>query len=212
MFVAGIDEVGWGACAGPLVLGLVVMPATFQDPRVKDSKEYHDDGKRKSNRKTAHQKRRDVLGVIYQAACWVDVYTVPHFLLDQDPGRVKRAVIGNMIRDIWDRFHDPRIQIVVDGADEGYPAGGVPYVAIPKADARVTACSAASVVAKVRRDDFMIEMGQLDLYRPYRFEVNKGYQSEEHRDAILRHGASDLHRPLWLRNLHVKHQAARSAR
>jgi len=175
--VAGADEAGRGACAGPLVVAAVVLPP----------------GKRGevaglADSKLLTEKAREAAydEVVARALAW-SVVVVP-------PQEVDRCGLHVMnvraMRQAVSRL-DPCPSYVLT---DGFPIGGMPAptLAVWKGD-RVAACvAAASVVAKVTRDRMMAELHE--QYPDYGFAVHKGYVVPEHRDALRRHGPCPEHR------------------
>ena len=175
--VAGADEAGRGACAGPLVVAAVVLPAGARGevPGLADSKLLTERA-----RETAYGE------VVRRALAW-SVVVVP-------PGEVDRFGLHVMniraMRQAVARL-DPCPSYVLT---DGFPIAGLPApaLAVWKGD-RVAACvAAASVVAKVTRDRLMAELG--DRWPAYDFGKHKGYSTPEHMDALAEHGPCSEHR------------------
>ena len=175
--VAGVDEAGRGACAGPLVAGAVVLPAGKAGivPGLADSKLL-----------TEKARERCYEQVVRRALAW-SVVVVSHEECDRlgmhvaNVEALRRAVA---LLDVAPAY------VLTDG----FPVDGlgVPGLAVWKGD-RVAACiAAASVVAKVTRDRIM---GELDREWPaYDFRTHKGYITEVHTAALQQHGPSPVHR------------------
>lgn len=172
--IAGIDEVGRGAVAGPLSAGACVLPPF---PRV----EGVDDSKRLS------PARREELAVVIKdtAVCWC----VAHISAQEvDSLGVTAALREVMRRAVAGLTHVPD-HVVLDGLPLGI---AVAETAVVKGDSSVAAIAAASILAKVERDAMMVELAP--HYPEYGFAVNKGYGTTEHLAAIAAHGLSPLHR------------------
>lgn len=172
--VAGVDEVGRGALAGPLTVAAVVLPAS---PRI----EGLDDSKRLT------PARREELAVIVRAtAVFVGVAHVSPTEIDAlGMTAALRRAIGLALA----QLPTPPDHVVLDGLRLGINPN---ETAIVKADGKVAAVAAASIVAKVTRDSLM---RSLALEHPdYGFEINKGYGTSEHLAAISRHGPCPIHR------------------
>ena len=175
--VAGADEAGRGACAGPLVVGAVVLPPGRRGevPGLADSKLL-----------SAAARERVYAEVVRRAAAWSVVVI--------SPGEVDRCGLhvmnlAGMRRALAALSVTPRY-VLTDGF--GVPGLGVPGLAVWKGD-RVAACvAAASVVAKVTRDRLMTELHQ--THPAYGFDVHKGYCTAEHQAAMQRHGPCPEHR------------------
>jgi len=176
-YVAGVDEAGRGACAGPLVVGAVVLAA--RAGRVVD--ELAD-----SKVLTAPTRERVFARVVEQAVAWSAV------VIDADEiDRIglQRANVEGMRRAL------ARLSVRPDYVlSDGYPVPGtsVPTLGMWKGD-RVAACvAAAGVVAKVTRDRIMTDVHQ--HWPQFGFDVHKGYVTASHRQALAEHGPSPIHR------------------
>lgn len=180
-FVIGIDEVGWGAVAGPLVLAAAVFPTQFQHAKIKDSKKF-----------TTHKARAEVLQKYVEpnAVCLL-VESVSVWELESiGPGAAIQKALKNLADKAIKHFPEDSI-IVVDGS---HVIKGIdhPQIAIAKADSLVTAVSAASIRAKVTRDTMMQAIGP--EYHVFGFHNNKGYPTMSHFRALKEHGATCHHR------------------
>jgi ribonuclease HII len=174
LVIAGVDEVGRGALAGPLTVAAVVLPP---EPRI----EGLDDSKRLSpvrREQLAVQVRSFALGVgvAHVSAGEIDTLGVTAAL---------RRAIGLALSQLG----TPPDHVVLDGLPLRVVAN---ETAIVKADAKVAAVAAASIVAKVTRDALMRSFA-VD-HPEYGFEINKGYGTSEHLAAISRHGPCPIHR------------------
>jgi ribonuclease HII len=188
-YIIGIDEVGYGACAGPLVVGAVVVAAPWAHERVKDSKAYSD-----SKAKTAHQKRREVLEECIRPAAVImqDFWATPE---EVDANGVDLAVqkLTFYAYEHCRRYY-PDALAVLDG-NAGHYFRAFDYtnaVSFPDADKVVPAVSAASVVAKANRDKYMLLLEH--VYPGYAFGKHKGYATPDHLSAIGRLGICPEHR------------------
>jgi ribonuclease HII len=179
--VAGLDEVGRGSWAGPVVATAVLLPLE-RLRREPDLLGGVDDSKRLSPRK------REVLaGRIYEVALGVGVGAVPPALVDS-MGIVAatclamRQAIGRLPLGPHFLLVDGRLRLDV----------GLPQRALVRGDARCLSIAAASIVAKVHRDHLMA--GCAEHFPAYGFERNKGYGTPEHRRALACCGPCPLHR------------------
>jgi ribonuclease HII len=175
--VAGADEAGRGACAGPLVVAAVVLPhgRRGEVPGLADSKLLTEKA-----RESAYDE------VVRRALSWSVVVVPPQEVdrcgLHVMNVRAMRQAVGRL---------DPCPSYALT---DGFPVAGmpVPTLAVWKGD-RVAACvAAASVVAKVTRDRIMTQLDK--RYPSYGFAVHKGYVVPEHRAALHRHGPCPEHR------------------
>ena len=175
--IAGVDEAGRGACAGPLVIASVVLNDPFASELavVRDSKEI------------AENKRDAVFDLIHQVAASVSVVIVP--ASEVDSRGVHAANLDGMRRAVQGLSVEPAYVLTDGYAIEGL---GVPNLAVWKGDQVVVSISAASVIAKVTRDRIMREM---DLEFPqYGFAGHKGYITAAHTKALTEHGPCAQHR------------------
>jgi ribonuclease HII len=174
--VAGVDEVGMGPLAGPVVAAAVVLPAETHVDGVADSKVL------------APAVRERLAVEIRRRALGIGVGVVPPEEIDRlniyQAGllALRRAV--EALRPLVPGF------VLVDGRE--IPGLGLPQSAYPKGDAFVTSIAAASIVAKCHRDALM---GELDrLYPAYGFARHMGYATPDHLAALRAHGPSPVHR------------------
>ena len=175
--IAGVDEAGRGACAGPLVIASVVLNDPFAPELavVRDSKEI------------AENKRDVVFDLIHQVAASVSVVIVP--ASEVDARGVHAANLDGMRRAVQGLSVEPAYVLTDGYAIEGL---GVPNLAVWKGDQVVVSISAASVIAKVTRDRIMREM---DLEFPlYGFAGHKGYITAAHTKALNEYGPCEQHR------------------
>jgi ribonuclease HII len=173
--IAGVDEVGRGAWAGPVVAAAVIMPPS---PRVKglaDSKQ------------VAAAARETLFDAITEAAQAWAVGVVDSRRVDEI--NVLRATFEAMEKAVAELATAPDF-ILVDGRD--VPRFPLPYQAVLHGDALVYSIAAASIVAKVWRDRIMASIH--GDYPHYCFHENKGYGTRAHQQALREHGACPHHR------------------
>ena len=176
--VAGVDEVGMGPLAGPVVGGAVVLRTGDRIPGLDDSK-----------RLTALQRER-VDAIIRRRAVAVSVCAVDHAQVDQlglYRARILAsagAVAGLAVKAEY---------LLIDAFD--VPDAPLPQMAVVRGDKICASIMAASIVAKVARDRAMIEYDR--LYPGYGFAEHKGYATRSHQAAIRRLGPSPIHRTTW---------------
>ena len=175
--IAGVDEAGRGACAGPLVVASVVLhdPFALELAPVRDSKEL------------SESKRETIFELIQNHAKAISVVVVPS---DQVDARgVHAANLDGMRRAVLGLNVEPAYVLTDGYAIEGL---GLPNLAVWKGDQVVISISAASIIAKVTRDRIMRE---LDLEFPeYGFAGHKGYITAAHTKALEKHGPTAHHR------------------
>ena len=174
-FVAGVDEVGRGSLAGPLVTAAVCLDVHRVPENLCDSK------------MLTAEEREACAADIMRLAVGVSYIVVDSDDIDEDGlGVSNLAALKRAVRALH-----PTPQYVIS---DHFPMDddGAPWVGLPKADALSAAVAAASIVAKVSRDAFM---ATLDATHPgYNFQSNKGYGTNEHWAAIRALGPSPVHR------------------
>lgn len=173
--ISGIDEVGRGPLAGPVVAAAVVLPRNPELPGVRDSKQL-----------TAAQ-REVCTRTIYSCACGVGIGCVEPEEIDRI--NILKATFKAMIQAVENLPHPPDL-LLIDGPYQ-LPLA-IQQKGIPRGDQRSLSISAASIVAKVHRDRLMSEYHA--LYPAYAFDRNKGYGTAQHLQALRSHGPCPVHR------------------
>ena len=180
-FIAGVDEVGRGPLAGPVVAGAVILPRDYEITGLNDSK------------KLTEKRREEMNLVIRREALSIGIGVVSHEVIDEI--NILQATYEAMRRALKELDPAPEI-ILVDAVT--IPDITVPQIPIVKGDAKSASIAAASIVAKVYRDHLMQE---LDVRYPgYGFARNKGYGTREHIQAIKELGPSPMHRRSFIGN------------
>jgi ribonuclease HII len=175
--IVGIDEVGRGSWAGPLVVAAVILPRRLRG--LKDSK-------------LLTKKQRELMAQKIQTAAlaigmgWIEPRKVDELGLTQ----ATRLAAAEALSQITCTYQE----IIIDG-NFNYLAGNPKAKALIKADMTVAAVSAASIVAKVARDQYMTEIAV--KFPLYQFEKHVGYGTRLHREMVKLHGACELHRVSW---------------
>jgi ribonuclease HII len=172
--IAGLDEVGRGPLAGPVVAAAVVLDPERVPEGLADSKA------------VSAARREELLRAILETA-QVGVACVSH--LEIDAVNIRQASLLAMCRALAALPCSPDIALV-DGNDPPPLACGVETIV--KGDATVASIAAASIVAKVVRDRLMRRLGR--LYPAYGFETNAGYATTAHLEALAAHGPCPFHR------------------
>ncbi len=173
--IAGIDEAGRGPLAGPVVAAAVILPAYQMIPEVTDSKLLDD------------KKRRELFKLIKQAAFSIGVGIVPHAEIDRI--NILQATFKAMSLAV-DVLPCKADYALVDGNQQ--PDLQIPMSTIVGGDLKSYSIAAASIIAKVTRDNLMIQYDE--KYPLYSFAQNKGYSTQVHRKAIERYGPCPIHR------------------
>ena len=172
LLVCGIDEVGRGPIAGPLVVCGVVLPIDFQDERINDSK------------KLSVKKREELYIDILDAALYVDVEVVNEKTVDAE--NIYQATKLAMER-ISNR--SKANFMLVDAMPINCDKANLSLI---KGDSKSVSIAAASIVAKVIRDQIMINFDY--IYPQYEFKNNKGYPTKKHKEALENYGYINIHR------------------
>lgn len=173
---AGTDEAGRGCLAGPVVAASVVFENDYHNKDINDSK------------KLTHKQRVALSEIIEREALSFAVALVSPAQIDKI--NILNASILAMHQSLSKLNPQPEC-ILVDG-NRFKPYESIPYVCVVKGDAQFLSIAAASILAKTYRDRFMAELH--DKFPQYNWMQNKGYPTQEHRNAIRRHGASLHHR------------------
>ena len=190
-YIAGVDEVGRGPLAGPVVTAAVVLPEGFDVPGIDDSK------------KLSEKRREELYEVIMEKALAVGIGQAEHDVIDeinilQATKRAMREAIEQADQ-MLQREHGGSIDYVLLDAVE-LPGLTVAQESVIKGDAKVLAIAAASIIAKVTRDRMMVEYAK--EYPYYAFEKNKGYGTKAHYKGIREHGMCPIHRKTFLKKIH----------
>ena len=180
-YIAGIDEVGRGPLAGPVVAGVVILPKDCDILYINDSK------------KLSEKKREELYDVIVEKA-------VSYATAIVSPGRIDEINIlqatYEAMREAISKLHIKPTLLLNDAVN--IPGVNIKQIAIIKGDAKSISIGAASIIAKVTRDRIMVEYDE--LYPEYGFASNKGYGSEQHIDAIKKYGKCPIHRESFIKN------------
>lgn len=181
-YICGIDEVGRGPFAGPVVAGAVILPPDCEILYVNDSKQL------------SEKMREQLYDEIMEKAVSVAVgYASPQRI---DEINILQATYEAM-REAVSRL-DVTPQILLNDAVT-IPQITIPQVPIIKGDAKSISIAAASIIAKVTRDRLMREYDK--IMPEYRFASNKGYGSKEHIEAIKKYGPTPIHRRSFIHNV-----------
>lgn len=180
LYVAGADEAGRGALAGPLVAAAAIMPMHAHIPKVQDSKALTEDV-------------REILyeEIIAQASAWsVAIISVKRI----DTGGVQAANLKALAQAVTALAQQPDY-VLVDGyrIDLPYPSERIVH-----GDRDIFPIACASIIAKVTRDRMMRQLEK--TYPEYSFATHKGYGTRQHQKEIHRHGLSAIHR----KSFHLK--------
>lgn len=180
-FICGIDEVGRGPLAGPVVAGAVILPKDCDILYINDSK------------KVTEKKREELYDEITQKA-------VAYATAMVSPERIDEI---NILQATYEAMREaisklnPKPDLLLNDA-VNIPEVDIKQVSIIKGDAKSISIGAASIIAKVTRDRMMVEYDK--IYPGYDFASNKGYGSEKHIKAIKEIGPCPIHRKTFIKN------------
>jgi ribonuclease HII len=181
--VVGLDEVGRGAWAGPLVIGAAVIPQDKRIQGVRDSKLLSEPERERLYAKVAPWCRAWAIGSVSQVECDTIGMSAAQKLA------ARRALDG-----IANRLGAPVDAVLLDGSWDFVGTGNVQRLI--KGDATCLSIAAASVLAKVTRDRVM--RAEAEHYPQFCFDDNKGYPCPRHKAALAGWGPSSIHRRSWV--------------
>ncbi len=176
--VVGVDEVGRGSWAGPISVGMAVLPQTRRVYKVRDSK-------------ALTEPERE--GLFTRIAGWCDAWAVGHASPAECDALGMSAAQRLAARRALDALGVEPAHVLIDGNWDFVGVGRVERLV--KGDARCLSIAAASILAKVTRDRLM--RGQADYFPGYDFEINKGYPCPRHKAALAAWGPTSIHRRTW---------------
>ena len=180
-YICGIDEVGRGPLAGPVVAGAVILPKDCDILYINDSKQL------------TEKRREELYDVIMEkAVCCALGYNSPERIDEinilQATYEAMREAIGKL---------SPAPTLLLNDA-VNIPGVNISQVPIIKGDAKSISIGAASIIAKVTRDRLMVKYDE--IYPEYGFARNKGYGSAEHIEALKKYGPTPIHRRSFIGN------------
>lgn len=181
--ICGVDEAGRGPLAGPVCAAAVILPPEFEIPGLNDSKQLTD------------KKRRELYPVIMDQAISYGIAFVEESFIDRD--NILNATFAAMKSAISQLSPKPDLALI-DG--NRVAEFGVEAVPVVKGDARVASIAAASILAKVARDQYMEAIDA--VYPQYGFAVHKGYGTKRHYAAISEYGMCPIHRRTFLKKFY----------
>jgi ribonuclease HII len=173
---AGTDEAGRGCLAGPVTAAAVILPEYFENALLNDSKQLP-------------KMHRDSLRLIIeeQALCY-SVTHIAHTVIDEI--NILNASIKAMQECVL-KLNPTPLYIIVDG-NRFKPVDNIPHSCIIQGDSKYMSIAAASILAKTYRDEYMTQLHE--EFPMYNWKQNKGYPTEEHREAIRKYGVTKYHR------------------
>ena len=181
--ICGVDEAGRGPLAGPVCAAAVVLPKGLEIPGLTDSKKLTD------------KKRRELFPIIQEQAIAYGIGLASHEEIDEI--NILQATYLAMERALAQLHTKPDIALGDGNRAKDF---GLPVRTVVKGDSLSANIAAASVLAKVTRDNLMLELAQ--QYPEYGFEVHKGYGTKAHYEALRQYGASPIHRVTFLKKFY----------
>ena len=181
--ICGVDEAGRGPLAGPVCAAAVILPPNMEIPGLNDSKKLSD------------KKRRELFPIIKEQAIAYGIAFVDHQKIDEI--NILQATYMAMGQAIAQLSVKPELALIDGNRTADF---GVPTETVVHGDSLSASIAAASVLAKVSRDDYMLEMAK--EYPQYGFEIHKGYGTKAHYAAITEHGTSPIHRMSFLKKFY----------
>ena len=173
---AGTDEAGRGCLAGPVTAAAIILPANFENKVLNDSKQL------------SEKIREKLRPIIEEQAVSFAVTHLEPLVIDEI--NILNASIKAMQESILKLSPQPEY-IIVDG-NRFKPVLDIPHSCIVKGDAKFMSIAAASVLAKTYRDEYMNRIHE--EFPMYNWKQNKGYPTQEHREAIQKYGVTKYHR------------------
>ena len=181
--VCGVDEAGRGPLAGPVCAAAVILPKNIEIPGLDDSKKLTD------------KRRRELFPVIKEQAVAYGIAFADHNEIDEF--NILQATYLAMERAIAQLTVKPEVALIDGNRAKDF---GLPVETIVHGDSLSASIAAASILAKVTRDDYMLQMAE--LYPQYSFEVHKGYGTKAHYAALEANGPCAIHRMTFLKKLY----------
>lgn len=181
--ICGVDEAGRGPLAGPVCAAAVILPERIEIPGLNDSKKLSD------------KKRRELYPVIKEKALAYGIGFADEKEIDEI--NILQATYLAMERAIAQLQLKPEFALIDGNRAKDF---GLPLETVVHGDSRSASIAAASVLAKVSRDDVMLQMAH--QYPQYEFDVHKGYGTKAHYAALQEHGPCEIHRMSFLKKLY----------
>lgn len=182
-FICGVDEAGRGPLAGPVCAAAVILPANITIPGLDDSKKLSD------------KRRRELFPIIKELAIAYGIAFADHNEIDRI--NILQATFLAMERAIGALCVKPEIALIDGNREKDF---GLPVETVVHGDSRSASIAAASILAKVTRDDLMLEMAK--EYSQYGFDIHKGYGTKAHYAALAEFGPCPIHRMTFLKKLY----------
>lgn len=181
--ICGVDEAGRGPLAGPVCAAAVILPPNAEIPGLSDSKKLSD------------KKRRELYPIIKEQAIAYGIAFADHREIDEI--NILQATYLAMERAINQLSVRPELALIDGNRAKDF---GVPVETVVHGDSLSASIAAASILAKVTRDDYMLKMAE--EYPGYDFEIHKGYGTKAHYTALSKLGPCPIHRMTFLKKFY----------
>ena len=182
-YIAGVDEAGRGPLAGPVCAAACILPRNLEIPGLNDSK------------KLSSKARDSLYDIIIKSAV---SYGIAFATVEEiESLNILNATFLAMNRALSQLSPQPALALIDGNRNSGI---SIPSRCVVKGDSLCADIAAASVLAKVTRDRYMLTMAE--QYPEYGFEKHKGYGTAQHYAALRQFGPSPIHRPSFLRKMH----------
>lgn len=181
--ICGVDEAGRGPLAGPVCAAAVILPKHLEIPGLTDSKKLSD------------KRRRELFPEIQRQALAYGIGFASEKEIDEI--NILQATFLAMERALAQLSITPELALIDGNREKDF---GIPVKTVIKGDSLSANIAAASILAKVSRDDLMLEMAR--EYPQYGFEVHKGYGTKAHYDALRLYGPCPIHRQTFLKKFY----------
>lgn len=181
--ICGVDEAGRGPLSGPVCAAAVILPAHLELPGLTDSKKLSD------------KRRRELFPQIQQQAISYGIGFASEKEIDEI--NILQATFLAMERALNQLSVRPDLTLIDGNREKDF---GIPVKTVVKGDSLSANIAAASILAKVSRDDLMLEAAK--QYPQYGFEVHKGYGTKAHYEALEKYGPCPIHRQTFLKKFY----------
>ena len=181
--ICGVDEAGRGPLAGPVCAAAVILPEHLEIPGLTDSKKLTD------------KKRRELFPIIKEQAIAYGIGLASEQEIDEI--NILQATFLAMQRALDKLTVKPDLALIDGNREKDF---GVSVKTVVKGDSLSMNIAAASILAKVTRDDLMVQL--TEEYPQYGFEIHKGYGTKAHYAALTEHGACPIHRMSFLKKFY----------
>lgn len=181
--ICGVDEAGRGPLAGPVCAAAVILPAELEIPGLDDSKKLSD------------KRRRELFPIIKEKAICYGIGLADHNEIDEI--NILQATYLAMERALSQLCIKPELALIDGNRAKDF---GIPVKTVIHGDSLSASIAAASILAKVTRDDIMLQYAK--EYPAYNFDIHKGYGTKAHYEAIAASGICPIHRRTFLKKLY----------